>query len=84
MTEKQIKEKISEATDNINTSIRNLRIDSILFFIFEYLMQNMDMPFQISDSDKYGFFLQANENFANDLKTLCAAWKKLEQLQHDA
>ncbi|MBE6630360.1 MAG: hypothetical protein E7624_05865 [Ruminococcaceae bacterium] len=81
MTEDQIKEKLLKARDNINTSIRNLRIDRIVFFMLEYLMQDADMPFQINDSDKYAFFLQANANFANDLKTLYTAWKELEELQ---
>ncbi len=84
MTDKQAKEeKILDARDGIDTSIRNLRIDRVLFSVFECLLQQ-NLPFSLNERDQYTFFLRANENFEKHLIELHAAWKELEQLQDEA
>ena len=78
MSEKQkLAEQILDARDNISASIRKLRTDSILFSMFECLLQE-SLPFSVSQRERYGFFLHANENFLIHLKELDSAWAELE------
>ncbi len=81
MVEKHTKEEnILDARDHIETSMRNLRIDGILFSVIECLFQK-SMPFPVSEQDQYALFSRVNEHLVDHLKELRAAWEELEKLQ---